>query len=101
MAKIVYRQTPAARKLPQQPPPPAKARMQKPQSGGKFLFQISGGARGNGYGKIDSCIIGVASSDFPLFIHSCHSPVKRLFIGPDIIYNCLWPFESFDFKHGS
>ena len=37
MAKIVYRQMPA---------PGAKARMQKPQGGGKFLVQIPGGERG-------------------------------------------------------
>ena len=44
MAKIVYRQMPAPRELSQQipPPPPAKARMQKPQGGGKFLVQIPG-----------------------------------------------------------
>ena len=47
MAKIVYRQMPAPRELPQQMPAPrAKARMQKPQGGGKFLVQIARGARG-------------------------------------------------------
>ena len=35
----------------QMPAPRGKARMQKPQSGGKFLVQIpGGGARGDGYG---------------------------------------------------
>ena len=38
---------PAPRELSQQfPGPRAKARMQKPQGGGKFLVQIPGGARG-------------------------------------------------------
>ena len=41
MANIVYRQMPI---------PPAKAWMQKPQGGGKFLVQIPGGAQGDGYG---------------------------------------------------
>ena len=51
MAKIVYRQMPAPQELSQQiPAPRAKARMQKPQGGGKFLVQIPGGARGDGYG---------------------------------------------------
>ena len=51
VAKIVYRQMPAPRELSQQiSAPRAKARMQKPQGGGKFLVQISGGARGDGYG---------------------------------------------------
>ena len=48
MAKIVYSQMPAPRQqLSQQiPAPQAKARMQKPQRGGKFLVQILEGARG-------------------------------------------------------
>ena len=54
MAKIVYRQMPAPRELPQQMPAPrAKARMQKPQGGDKCLVQIPGGAwggEGDGYG---------------------------------------------------
>ena len=42
---------PASRELPQQIPiPKAKAKMQKPQSGDKFLVQIPGGC-GDGYGK--------------------------------------------------
>ena len=41
---------PAPWELPQQIPARAKARMQKPQGGGKFLVQISGCARGD-YGK--------------------------------------------------
>ena len=46
MANIIYRQMPAPRELHQQiPAPRAKARMQKPQSGGNFLVQIAGGAR--------------------------------------------------------
>ena len=46
MAKIVYREMPAPRELSQQiPAPRAKARMQKPQDGGKFVVQIRGGAR--------------------------------------------------------
>ena len=55
MEKIVYGQMLALRELPQQmpppPPSPAKARMQKPQGGGKFFVQIPGGARGDGYGS--------------------------------------------------
>ena len=48
MAKIVYRQMPAPRELPQQiPTPQAKARMQQPQGGGTFLVQIPG-VRGGG-----------------------------------------------------
>ena len=48
MAKIVDRQMPAPREPSQQipAPPGKKAGMQKPQSGGKFLVQIPGGARG-------------------------------------------------------
>ena len=47
MTKIVYRQMPAPRELSQQIPAPwAKAGMQKPQGGSKFLVQIPGGARG-------------------------------------------------------
>ena len=43
---------PASQELPQQIPAPwAKAKMQKPQGGGKFLVQIPGDARGDGYGK--------------------------------------------------
>ena len=57
MAKIVYRQMPAPRELSQQiPPPRAKARMQKPQGGGKFLVQIPGGARGMVMDETDTCI---------------------------------------------
>ena len=48
--KIVFRQMPAPRDLPQQiPAPRAKIRMQKPRSGGKFSMQIPGGARGGGW----------------------------------------------------
>ena len=58
MAKIVHRQMPAARELPQQiPTPRAKARMQKPQGGGKFLVQILRGARGMVMDEIDTFII--------------------------------------------
>ena len=48
MAKIVYRQMPGA--IPTNLRPRAKAKMQKPQGGGKFFVQIPGGARGAGYG---------------------------------------------------
>ena len=42
---------PAPRELSQQTPAPwAKARMQKPQGGGKFLVHIPEGTRGDGYG---------------------------------------------------
>ena len=51
MAKIVYRQMPAPRELPQQIPAPwATARMQNPQGGGKFVVQIPGVRRGDSYG---------------------------------------------------
>ena len=57
MAKIVYRQRPAPRDLLQQiPTSRAKAGMQKPQGGEKFLVQIPGGARGVVMEKIDGCI---------------------------------------------
>ena len=58
MANIVYRQMPAFRELSQQiPAPQAKAWMQKPQGGGKFLVQVSGGARGlMVMDEIDTCI---------------------------------------------
>ena len=59
MAKIVYREIPAPQELPQQMPTPwAKARMQKPQGGGKFLVQIPRGGRGGGMvmDEIDTCI---------------------------------------------
>ena len=62
MAKIVYEQMPAPRELPQQMPAPgAKARIQNPQGGGKFLVQIPGGARGEGMDmdEIDTCIRGI------------------------------------------
>ena len=49
MAKMVYRQMPAPRELSQKiPAPRAKAGMQKPQGGVKFLVQIPGDARGGG-----------------------------------------------------
>ena len=58
MANIVCIQMPAHRELPQQIPPRAKAWMQKPKSGGKFLVQIPGGARGGVVmDEIDTCII--------------------------------------------
>ena len=51
MAEIVYRQMSAPRELSLQiPAPGAKARMQKPKGGSKFLVQIPGDARGDGYG---------------------------------------------------
>ena len=51
MGKIVYGQMPAPRELSQQIPAPwEKAKMQKPQGGGKFLVQGPGGVRGgDGY----------------------------------------------------
>ena len=61
MAKIVYRQMPTPQELPQQILTPlAKARMQKPRVGAKFLEQIPGGARGMVMDEIDTCIsVGV------------------------------------------
>ena len=61
MAKIIYRQMPGPWELSQQiPAPRAKAKMQKPQGGGKVLVQIPGGARWGGGGmvmdEIDTCI---------------------------------------------
>ena len=48
---------PAPRELSQQITPRAKARMQKPQGGGKFWVQIPGGARGEiVMDEIDTCI---------------------------------------------
>ena len=54
MAKIVHRQINAKQIAASR----AKARMQKPQGGGKFLVQIPGGAQGGGMAmaKSDSCI---------------------------------------------
>ena len=47
MAKIVCRQMHAPLDIPQQiPAPSAKAGMQKPQDGGKFLVQNPGDAQG-------------------------------------------------------
>ena len=47
----LLRQMPAPRELSQEiPASRAKARMQKSQGGGKFLVQIPGGVRGDGYG---------------------------------------------------
>ena len=58
MAEIVHRQMPAPRELPQQiSAPRTKAEMQKPQGGGKFLVQISRGARGMVMDEIYTCII--------------------------------------------
>ena len=53
MAKIVYRQMPVPRDLPQQiPTSRAKARMQKRQGGGRFsVVQIPWVRGGMGYGK--------------------------------------------------
>ena len=53
MAKIVYRQMPAPRNLPQQiPAPRAKIRMQKLRRGGQiFGANPQGCAGGDGYGK--------------------------------------------------
>ena len=61
MAKIIYIQMPAPWKLSQQIPALwAKARMQKPQGGDKFLVQIPGGAWWGGMvmDEIDTCISG-------------------------------------------
>ena len=44
------------------PPPRAKARMQKPQGGGKFLVQIPGGCAGMVMDEIDTCISLVLSA---------------------------------------
>ena len=58
MAKIVKRHMPASRELLQQMPAlRAKARMQKPQGGGKFLVQIPEGWTGDVMDEIDTCII--------------------------------------------
>ena len=56
--KNVYRQMPSLGNYPQKSPPLlAKARMQKPQGGGRFLVQIPRGALGeDGYGKNGSCL---------------------------------------------
>ena len=70
MAKSVYRQMPAIRELSQQiPAPRLKARMQKPQGGGKFLAQISGGERGGMVmDETDTCMnISVFLPDKNLF----------------------------------
>ena len=58
MAKIVYRQMAAPRERQQQiSAPRAKARMQKPQGGGKFFVQNPGGASGGMVmDEIDTCI---------------------------------------------
>ena len=50
MAKIVYRQMLGPWNL-YQKVPPAKIRMQKPQSGSKFSVQILWAGRGDCYGK--------------------------------------------------
>ena len=47
---------PAPRELPQQIPPQAKAWIQKPQGGEKFLAQIPRGTRGMVMEEIDTCI---------------------------------------------
>ena len=81
MAKIVYGQMPAPRKLSQHipAPPRTKARMQKPQGEGKIVVQIREGARrGIVMDEIDTCIIRTTScyqkhlflSRLPLFIGS-------------------------------
>ena len=57
MAKIVYRQMPVPWELSQQiPAPRAKARMQKPQGGGKVLVQIPGVCGEMVKDEIDTCI---------------------------------------------
>ena len=58
MAKIIYRQMPTPRGVIQtNPHPKAKARMQKPQGGGKFFMQIPGVPRGGMVtDEIDTCI---------------------------------------------
>ena len=57
MAKIVYRQMPPRELSQQILAPQAKARMQKPGGGGKFLVQIPGGALGGMVmDEIDTCI---------------------------------------------
>ena len=57
MAKIVYRQMPAPRKLSQQiPAPQAKARMQKPRMGQIFGANPGGCAGGMVMDEIDTCI---------------------------------------------
>ena len=60
MATIVYRQMPDPRELSQQIPSPlpgAKARMEKPQGGGKFLVKIPGVREGMVMDEIDTCIM--------------------------------------------
>ena len=78
MAKIVYRRMPAPWELLQQmPTPQGKARMHKPQGGGKFLVQIPGGVHVGGGGmvmdKIDTCIINAPkfSCKFKHFLGHC------------------------------
>ena len=57
MAKIVYRQMPAPRELPQQIPTPwAKGKIQKPQGGGKFWYKSPEVRGGTVMAKIDSYI---------------------------------------------
>ena len=47
---------PASRKLPQQIPPPAKARMQNPRVGANFWSKSRGYEGGMTMAKTDSCI---------------------------------------------
>ena len=87
MEKIVYGQMLALRELPQQmppPPSPAKARMQKPQGGGKFLVQIPGGARGMVMDHIDTYIIlhykrGNSSMEYIKLPHFRKRLTRRMF----------------------
>ena len=65
MASIVYTQMPAPWELPQQiPATRAKAWMQKPQGGGKFLCKSTGVSGGMVMDEIDTCIKIPASFKF-------------------------------------
>ena len=57
MAKIVNRQMPAAREIPEEIHASwAKAGMQMPQGRGQFLMQIPGGVQGMVMAETDTCI---------------------------------------------
>ena len=79
---------PAPQELSQQTPAPrAKARMQKSHGGGKFLVQMPGGARGDGYGwnwYLHNDIIKLSKSERSVFRLVSPNIINHQYGGPEL-----------------